>query len=151
MIFYNVEKQIRNICQVEQKKENNSEKLKTNHLCYFFIKTLIILQIQQILSDQNHYSAWVIFEQETQLKWFALKEGTYLIIAAIICHNNELSLNLNLTWLYFLQIDSEYFILLAESNQTVLKTYFKSLNFHASNSTLSEISTNSNSIHLCGR
>ena len=136
---------------MEHIKENNSKKLKTNHLCYFFIKTLIILQIQQILSDQNHYSAWVIFEQETQLKWFALKEGTYLIIAAIICHNNELSLNLNLTWLYFLQIDSEYFILLAESNQTVLKTYFKSLNFHASNSTLSEISTNSNSIHLCGR
>ena len=137
---------------MEHIKENNSKKLKTNHLCYFFIKTLIILQIQQSLSDQNHYSAWVIFEQETQLKWVALKEGTYLIIAAIICHNDELSLNL--TWLYFLQIDSEGFILLAESNQTVLKIYFilSLLTFmDLVHSTLSEILTNSNSINLCGR
>ena len=93
MIFYNVDKQKGNICQVEQKKENNSKKSETNHLCYFFIKTLIILQIQQILSDQNHYSAYGIFEQETQLKGVALKEGTYLIIAAIICHNDQLSLS----------------------------------------------------------
>ena len=43
-------------------------------------------------------------------------------IAAIIYHNDELSSSL--TWLDCLQIDWEDFILLAESNQIILKNCF---------------------------
>ena len=51
--------------------------------------------------------------------------------AAIICHNDELSLS----WFDCLLTDSEVFILFAEINQILLKisfTYSHSLNFHVS-------------------
>ena len=41
------------------------------------------------------------------------------VFAAIICHNDELSSSL--TWVDCLQMDWEDFILLAESNQILLK------------------------------
>ena len=40
--------------------------------------------------------------------------------AAIICHNDELSLS----WIYCLQTDSEVFILFAGISQILLKIYF---------------------------
>ena len=42
------------------------------------------------------------------------------ISAAIICHNDELSLS----WFYFLQTDSEVFIVFSEISQILLKIYF---------------------------
>ena len=54
---------------------------------------------------------------------------TQVCIAAIICHNDELSLSL--TWLDCLQLDSEGFILLAESkNPSQNLFYSHSLNFY---------------------
>ena len=44
------------------------------------------------------------------------------VYAAIVCRNDELTSSL--TWLDNLHIDSESFILLAESNPILLKIYF---------------------------